>query len=257
MRRPAEPVTQTAGGAVPLLALAIALAVLQPAGHAAHPSTEDLENLFTDDVLLPLAVGAASTALLFAMEPGGGDGLQGFIGSPGFTDFGRGYIGPVLSPVALTSVSLAGYCLGALARNDNISDAFSPYARGLLMTNLLAGGLKLATQRRRPDCSDHFSFPSAHSASSSFLAAFLWETEGWEIGLPAAAIAAIVGLSRIDTGAHYPSDVIAGATIGVAVGLAVAETELGEDDGDEPGGRGLMLHWSTDTGLGVRGGGFE
>lgn len=58
------------------------------------------------------------------------------------------------------------------------------------------------------------SFPSGHSTTAFSLAAviaFLWPRAFW----PAMAFAAIVALSRIVVGAHYPTDITAGAVLGL------------------------------------------
>ena len=63
------------------------------------------------------------------------------------------------------------------------------------------------------------SFPSAH-ASSSFACA----TAMTRVAPEAAVLfllAAVISLGRPYLGMHYPSDVLAGAALGVAVGLAV------------------------------------
>lgn len=72
---------------------------------------------------------------------------------------------------------------------------------------------------RRPASS---SFPSGHSASA---AAFATATamEAPAIAAPISALAAAVAYSRITTGVHYPSDVIAGTAIGAAVAAATTK----------------------------------
>lgn len=256
MRRPTESVRP--GGSGPFLALVVAVVVRLtpvPGAAAAHPVPTDFRNLFRAESALPLAAGTASTILLFLLETE--EERQGAGGGRAREDFEDRILARVSSPVVLTAVSLGGYALGALSGSESTTGFFSPYARGLVTTNLLAGGLKLATGRTRPDGSDRFSFPSAHTASACFAASFLWDKEGWRVGLPAALLAALVGLSRVDTGAHYPSDVLAGATLGVVVGAAVARTESGREDGEDGSGGGFFLRWSSSFGLGVSaGGGF-
>jgi membrane-associated phospholipid phosphatase len=91
-------------------------------------------------------------------------------------------------------------------------------------------GVKLATQRRRPDrdsarvpAARHVpmprsgSFPSGHAASGFAFANAVGQT------LPTEAaglrlLASVVGYSRVHTGVHYPGDVVIGAMIGATIG---------------------------------------
>lgn len=69
---------------------------------------------------------------------------------------------------------------------------------------------------RRPTSS---SFPSGHAASAfAFATAVAMEHRG--AGTVVAPLAALVGYSRVHTGVHWPSDVAAGAAIGVAAASA-------------------------------------
>ncbi len=78
------------------------------------------------------------------------------------------------------------------------------------------GSLKLTVSERRPDGSDHRSFPSGHAARA-FMGAELVRTEyGWSWGLGAYAMAAAVGIQRVAGDHHFLHDVAAGALIGVA-----------------------------------------
>jgi len=85
-------------------------------------------------------------------------------------------------------------------------------------TYAVTAGLKHVVHEQRPDGSDDKSFPSGHTSSSFAAAATLHKRHGWEIGLPAHAVAAFVGFARVKADKHFVHDVIAGAVIGETAG---------------------------------------
>lgn len=65
-----------------------------------------------------------------------------------------------------------------------------------------------------------FSFPSGHSCSSFAAATCLWwANRKWRIG--AVSIASLIAISRVYHGVHYPTDILCGAVLGIAVAILV------------------------------------
>jgi membrane-associated phospholipid phosphatase len=113
--------------------------------------------------------------------------------------------------------------------------------RGLIAIAIAAavanGPAKLLVRRRRPFSRSRpalirmprsTSFPSGHTA-----AAFAFATAaGTELPALAPALVPLAGAvaySRVHTGVHYPSDVAAGAAVGIVSGLLVARLPWGVD----------------------------
>lgn len=89
------------------------------------------------------------------------------------------------------------------------------------VASLAAFGLKEAFPKTRPDGSDDKSFPSGHTSVSFAAAATLTNRYGWKVGLPAHALAAFVGASRVEARKHFVVDVLAGAAIGELSGFLI------------------------------------
>jgi undecaprenyl-diphosphatase len=100
----------------------------------------------------------------------------------------------------------------------------------LLAASLVASLLKLAVDRARPPQADpgvvalvplpgDAAFPSGHAATA-FAAAGVVALLHPRLRAPALALAALIGLSRLYLGVHYPLDVLAGAALGLAVAWA-------------------------------------
>ncbi|KOX28609.1 MULTISPECIES: phosphatase PAP2 family protein [unclassified Streptomyces] len=98
----------------------------------------------------------------------------------------------------------------------------------MAMAELLSNGVvKKLVERRRPpkewiphsdveDRPDSFSFPSGHTAAAVAFTAAVAPTWPWA-GAACAVPTVLVAIERVHSGAHYPSDVAAGAAIGLSV----------------------------------------
>lgn len=97
---------------------------------------------------------------------------------------------------------------------------------GLLIGNLV---LKNVVARPRPywikpdislliSAPTDYSFPSGHTLHC-FIAATILMHYDKRLGVPALVMAVLVGFSRMYLYVHYPTDVLAGAALGVGIGL--------------------------------------
>ena len=92
--------------------------------------------------------------------------------------------------------------------------------------------LKQFTSRPRPGLArferrGRQSFPSSHVAGPASIVAALWclapRTRAWRAALAVGAgMAVAIAIERVCAGKHWPSDVAAGATLGIGVGVAIA-----------------------------------
>jgi len=115
-------------------------------------------------------------------------------------------------------LALPAAAFGLTLGHSDKEGAFE-YADTAGMTLGITYALKYAVHERRPNGGEH-SFPSGHTSISFSAAEFLRERYGWSFGGPAYAVASFVGYSRIESRAHHPRDVAAGAAIGALSAFA-------------------------------------
>ncbi len=105
--------------------------------------------------------------------------------------------------------------LRGLASVTIASTAANVVAKGL--TGRARPGGEIPVLRRLVHAPTTTSFPSGHSASAAaFATGVALEIPG--LAVPVGIVALAVGASRLATGVHYPSDVVAGFAIGAAAG---------------------------------------
>ena len=83
--------------------------------------------------------------------------------------------------------------------------------------------------------------PSGHTARAFAVAALLASTVRPRWGALALGLAAMVGISRIYLGLHWPSDVLAGALLGIV--LAASMRRAGKGDNAYTEGRNRAIAW--------------
>ncbi len=88
--------------------------------------------------------------------------------------------------------------------------------------------IKCAANRDRPDDEPHSrcdsSFPSGH-ATGSFAIASVVGARHSSLRIPVYLLASTIAVSRVYLGRHYPSDILAGAAIGLCSGWLVIKNE--------------------------------
>ncbi|MBW8815457.1 MAG: phosphatase PAP2 family protein [Caulobacterales bacterium] len=116
----------------------------------------------------------------------------------------------------VADVGLGGLAAAALGETAYERDwtGGKELALSLGVTEAETYGLKHAFPERRPNGRNNQSFPSGHTSLSFAAAGYLQERYGWQVGLPATAVATLVGVARVQSHDHHWYDVAAGAAIG-------------------------------------------
>lgn len=70
--------------------------------------------------------------------------------------------------------------------------------------------------------SDEFSFPSGHTSAAFLLAYISWQYSAY-LGIILTLWASIVGCSRVLLGVHFPTDILAGASLGTCIGYSLIQ----------------------------------
>ena len=123
-----------------------------------------------------------------------------------------------------------GYAMSCLAREEENSwreaqlfglGLFWAWTSKILVKQIkVDGSLRPSNEAFDKDDRVHGGSPSGHMTSATYLAAFSGLSRGPRFGIPFSLYAATVGSVSIASNKHYMSQVIAGAGLGFALGLA-------------------------------------
>ncbi len=117
-----------------------------------------------------------------------------------------------------------GRFLGFKSKNNLKQQTINIVLANLISTSIVKTG-KHSFLVTRPDNTDNYSFPSGHTATAFTNASLLfYEYKDSNIWYASSGFmfASATGFLRIANNKHYTSDVLAGAGIGLGVGLAVS-----------------------------------
>jgi len=136
------------------------------------------------------------------------------------------HIGDILGSGAGSLAVMAGQYW-----HDDNSDHWKSHARGFVYGGIGIYSLKTIFGRNRPGHShSHQSFPSGHTAISFMTATNLAYAYGWPAAAIAYPVAFYVGATRLSDDAHWFSDTVGGAFLGLWVGRAAFYSSIGEKD---------------------------
>ncbi|MFQ5823037.1 MAG: phosphatase PAP2 family protein [bacterium] len=118
----------------------------------------------------------------------------------------------------ITGASVFTHLFGRAIRKPHLANTGLYLLEAYFTTVLITGTTKIIVQRTRPNGENNLSFPSGHTSGMFTVASVLDKRYGYKVGIPSYLLAGFVGISRIKMQKHFPTDVIAGAALGIIVG---------------------------------------
>ena len=133
----------------------------------------------------------------------------------------------------MTAVSGAGlYLMGLGLRNKHLAETGRLSAEAVVDASLVAGAIKLATDRQRSGSGQsgfwpsgspfvvNSSFPSGHATASWAIARVVASEypKNRAVRIAAYGFAAAISVCRVTGRAHFPSDVVIGSALGYLIG---------------------------------------
>ncbi|MFM7161462.1 MAG: phosphatase PAP2 family protein [Planctomycetaceae bacterium] len=172
-----------------------------------------------------LIVGAGAGVSLALRENVDGEVRAAIAESPNRLGDSEKVLNAFGDPLWQVPALLAGYGYSLWRQDEPFHQFMSSTIASYTYTGIAALTLKGLADTSRP--SDHFQdgrwgFPSFHTASTFTIAANIETWYGWPAGVPALALAGLVGYSRVDAQEHDLSDVVFGAVLGYTIGKSVA-----------------------------------
>ena len=106
------------------------------------------------------------------------------------------------------------------AKTNKVSHLGFDMLRALVVSQVLTQGIKVSVRRDRPT-GECCAFPSGHSSATFATASVLERHFGYRGSWPMFVVASYVAMSRMHDNRHFLSDVVFGASLGIATGWTV------------------------------------
>ena len=135
------------------------------------------------------------------------------------------------------------YALSAENQDELNNQRASIMLRALSVNWAVTMSLKAIRNNETPN-GKNWAWPSGHTSSSFTVASVLDEFYGHNIGIPAYAAASFAAYRMMDSGDHWASDVVFGATLGWVVGHSIG----GKHKQPELAGYKISPHIVTNSG---------
>ena len=187
-----------------------------------RPFTRLFHNLAHDFRALP----SRTTGLMLAAGGGGAlvvhpfdDNVAGWVETVGDSSYTQ--LGNVLGDAwTQAGGAVATYAIGKMMKRPEVAHVGSDLIRAQALNGVITTTIKIAVNRTRPS-GGHRAFPSGHTSAAFASAAVLHGHYGWEAGLAGYATAGFISWTRMRDKAHWLSDGVFGATVGIITGYTV------------------------------------
>ena len=190
----------------------------------AHSPDRSLENskdtfLRIDNIAALLLAGGASVAMNHTdADKNIAENFERHHIFHGFADESLSVIGDPPTHYAATGL---WYIISAENRDELNKQRAITMMTAISVTGVVTTGLKAIRDNDTPN-GQPWAWPSGHTSSSFTVASVLDEFYGPKVGIPAYIVASVVAYRMMDTGDHWASDVVFGATLGWVVGHTIA-----------------------------------
>lgn len=187
----------------------------RPFAHLVQNLGRDLKSLVHGDTAIIVGTGGALALLAHRLDDNG-DRWASTSKAGSWTSIGRvGGDGWIQGGLALGT-----WGIGRINADPLTIHVGSDLIRAQMLNMVNTRVLKIVFDRQRPS-GGNYALPSGHSSAAFTTAAVLHRHFGWKGATPGYALAGFVALTRVRDRAHWVSDTVLGAALGITAGWTV------------------------------------